>query len=114
MTFDEFVKVNSPETALASIVILSDANLTGENIVNIYAEICNFLENVDFGTGLYILSESDYDIVEEKIKHEVESFDLQQLKYYGASGNIKELFIKVEDKNMPLTSSDIDFELGKV
>ena len=42
------------------------------------------------------------------------SLDLQQLKYYGASGNIKELFIKVEDKNMPLTSSDIDFELGKV
>lgn len=114
MDFDEFVKVNSPETALASIVVLFDDNLTGESIVNAYTEICNFLESVDFGTGLYILSESDFDTIKEKIMHEVESFDLQQLKYYGASDNIKELFIKVEGKKKPLTSSEIDIELGKV
>ena len=114
MTFNEFVEVNFPETALASIVVLSDDNLTGENIVNIYAEICDFLENVNFGTSLYALTESDFEIIEEKIRLEVESFDLQQLKYYGASDNIKALFIKVEGKEMPLTYSDIDFELGKV
>ena len=114
MTFDEFVNVNSPETALASIIVLSDADLTGENIVNIYTEICDYLDNVNFGTGLYALTENDFNAVKEKIQHEVETFDTQQLKYYGVSNNIKELLIKVVDKEMPLTSLDIDFALGKV
>ena len=113
MSFEEYVKVNSPETALASIVVLSDDGLTGENIVNIYAEICDFLESVDFGTGLYILTGNDFDTIKEKIMYEVETFNQQDLKYYGASDNIKVLYIKVEDKKMPLSVSDIDAELGK-
>lgn len=113
MTFDEFVKVNSPETALACIVVLSDADLTGENIVNVYAEICSSLENVDLGTGLYALTERDFNTIKEKIRHQVESFGLQDLKFYGANDNINELHIKVEDKKMPLTSSEIDSELGR-
>lgn len=113
MTFDEFVKVNTLEIAITDIVVLSDVDLTGENIVNVYTEICDYLENVDFGTCIYVLTESDFNTVKEKVRHEVDSFALQDLKYSGASDNIKELFIKVEDKKMPLTSLEIDLELGK-
>ncbi|MDE6733687.1 MAG: hypothetical protein K2J77_12545 [Oscillospiraceae bacterium] len=113
MTFDEFVKVNTLETAITDIVVLSDVDLTGEKIVNVYTEICDYLENVDFGTCIYVLTESDFNKIKEKIRHEVETFALQDLKYSGASDNINELFIKVEDKKMPLTSSEIDSELGR-
>lgn len=113
MTYEEFVKGNTLETAITDIVVLSDVDLTGENIVNVYTEICDYLENVDFGTCIYVLTESDFNTVKEKVRHEVESFALQDLKYSGASDNIKELFIKVEDNKMPLTSSEIDSELGR-
>ena len=113
MTYEEFVKGNTLETAITDIVVLSDDDLTGENIVSVYTEICDYLENVDFGSCIYVLTESDFNTVKEKIRHEVESFALQDLKYSGASDNIKELFIKVEDKKMPLTSSKIDSELGR-
>lgn len=113
MTYEEFVKGNTLETAITDIAVLSDVDLTGEKIVNVYTEICDYLENVDFGTCIYVLTESDFNTVKEKIRHEVESFALQDLKYSGASDNIKELFIKVEDKEMPLTSSEIDSELGR-
>lgn len=112
MTYDEFIKSNTFETAITDIVVLSDADLTGENVVDIYAEICDYLGNVDFGSCIFVLTESDFNTVKEKIRHEVESIALQDLKYSGASGDIKELFIKVEDKKMPLTSSEIDLELG--
>lgn len=111
MTFDEFIKNNTFETAITDIVVLSDVDLTGENIVNVYTEICDYLGNVDFGTCIYVLTESDFNTLKEKITHQVESFSLQDLKYAGASDNIKELFIKVEDKKMPLTASEIDLEL---
>lgn len=112
MTYDEFIENNTFETAITDIVVLSDVDLTGEIIVNVYTEICDYLGNVDFGTCIYVLTENDFNTVKEKIRHEVESFALQDLKYSGASDNIKELFIKVEDKKMPLTSSEIDIELG--
>ncbi len=113
MTFDEFFNVNSPESASTNIIVLSDDNLTGENIVNVYTEIGNFLGDIDFATSLRVLTERDFNTVKEKIRNEVEPFDLYTVKSYGAIDNIKELYIKVEDGEMPWTASEIDFELGK-
>lgn len=108
MTFDEFFNVNSPESASTNIIVLSDDNLTGENIVNVYTEIVSFLGDTDFATSLRVLTERDFNTVKEKIRHEVEPFDLYTIKSYGAVDNIEELYIKVEDGEMPWTASEIN------
>lgn len=113
MTIDEFVEVNSPESVLASIIVSSDDNLTGDNILNIYAEICDCLGDVVFASGVYILTESDFNAVKEKIQLEVSSFDRHKLKEYGAGGDIKELLIKASGGKASLTASEIDIELKK-
>ncbi len=112
MTLDEFIEVNSPEDAITSIIVSSGDNLTGENIIKVYTEIGEYLGSVDFGTGIYVLTESDFDTVREQVQHEVVTFGEQDLKYGGASDDIKELHIKIENGELPWTAAEIDSELS--
>lgn len=112
MTLDEFIAANSPENAITSIIVSSGDNLTGENIAKVYNEVGEYLGSVDFATGLYVLTESDFDTVREQVQHEVVSFDDQQLIFGGAKDDIKELLIKVKDGELLWTADEIDAELS--
>jgi hypothetical protein len=116
MSIDDFIRYNSSESesesVVASIIVKTSNNITGENLVNAYNNIYEQLSGIRFGTGLYILTENDYNNISEDVKRDTQLWDAYRLEVFGAEDDIKEINILI-DKGILPSIDEINAELSK-
>jgi hypothetical protein len=110
-TVDGYISDDSPESVVVSIAAKASDNITGNNLEMVYTDLYSKLSGIRVGTGLFLLTSSDFDKIADSVKHEIQLFNADRLEVSGAEDGIKELYIRVSDDGLSLSADEIDAEL---
>lgn len=107
----EYIKESGSIDIAVAILCRSSENLSGKNIKAIYEELSEEID-IKLGTMLYVVTEQDYDLVSEKIRCDIQLFDSDRIKLYGAKDEISEINIIFDLGEMSMTEAQIDEKLS--
>ena len=113
ISIEDYIKYNSPDSVVVTIIVETSNNLTGENLTSVYNEVYSQLAGIRFGTALFVLTEKDFEGVADSVRFETQVFDAYRLKVSGAEDDIKELNLSITNDGLSLSADAINTALAK-
>ncbi|MDR1156873.1 MAG: hypothetical protein LBK75_00990 [Oscillospiraceae bacterium] len=101
----DYLNETKPEAVSLSIAI-EEHELVIATLEQVYGEIYAELQHTTVGSTLHVLSEADYEAVNQQIQLETQLFDASRLKMFGASGDIREIQLKYDADGLTSTTDD--------
>lgn len=104
-TLNEYITDRKPDSVSVSILIDGSLNVDNAKLENMYKNFYDSVGKVNFGSGVYVLSHSDYSKVADKILHHDGIWDTSIINVYSdyTVKPVKEYSIRYNEQGFAIT-----------